>query len=131
MNWLDYVNAGASFATAVGILIAVWQIWLGQIQAKTQFEDELTRQYREIIRRIPIQALLDEEISEEVYQSIKDDLYRYIDLTNEQIFLRQNDRITTATWNLWKDGIKNTLSENTLPECGERSNSEHQMILRN
>ena len=119
MNWLDYVNAAASFATAVGVLIAVWQIRLGKQQATTQFEDGLNQQYREIIRRIPIQVLLGEEVSEEVYQSTLDDFYRYIDLTNEQVFLRENDRVTKQTWQLWNDGIKSTLRKKSFARAWE------------
>lgn len=53
MDWLSLISAGASVATSVGVFLAGWQIRLAKRQAKTQFEDELTRQYREITKEIP------------------------------------------------------------------------------
>ena len=35
---------------------------------------------------------------------------RYIDLSNEQVFLRRNDRVSARTWKLWCEGIKAFLS---------------------
>ena len=34
----------------------------------------------------------------------------YIDLTNEQIFLRQYNRVSAKTWENWRDGIKSNLA---------------------
>jgi hypothetical protein len=31
--------------------------------------------------------------------------YRYIDLTNQQVFLRRQGRITSETWHNWCEGI--------------------------
>lgn len=36
-------------------------------------------------------------------------LLSYIDLSNEQVFLRMNGRIRRATWNDWREGIKSNL----------------------
>ena len=104
------VTALGSAATAVGVIFAVQQIRLAKQLAQTQFEDDLTKQFREIIRRIPIEALLGEELSEEAYDRTRDDFFRYIDLSNEQVFLRRNDRISARTWKLWCEGIKAFLS---------------------
>jgi hypothetical protein len=36
--------------------------------------------------------------------------YRYIDLTNDQIFLRQQGRVGDETWENWRDGIKSLMN---------------------
>lgn len=105
MDWLGLISALASVATAIGVFMAGWQIQLAKRLATTQFEDDLTKQFREIIQKIPIEALLGEELSEEKYSAARDDFYRYIDLSNEQVFLRRNGRVSKATWRLWCDGI--------------------------
>jgi hypothetical protein len=110
MNWIDIVTALASVATAFGVGFAGLQIRLAKRQARTQFEDGLAREYREIAQRIPVKALLGEEIDDRDYGNALDELYHYIDLSNEQVFLRQNDRISSKTWENWCDGIKSNLS---------------------
>ena len=107
---LELLTAAASLATAIGVLVAAYQIRLTRQLSRTQFEDDLTKQFREIIRRIPIEALLGEELSEEAYDRTRDDFFRYIDLSNEQVFLRRNDRVSARTWRLWCEGIKAFLS---------------------
>ena len=106
MDWLSLVNALASIATAIAVFMAWWQIRLAKQLAKTQFEDDLSRQFREIIQKIPVDALLGKELDEESYRESRDDFFRYIDLCNEQVFLRMNDRVSDATWKLWSDGIR-------------------------
>ena len=112
---LELLTAAASLATAIGVIVAAYQIRLTRQLSRTQFEDDLTKQFREIIRRIPIEALLGEELSEEAYDRTRDDFFRYIDLSNEQVFLRRNDRVSARTWKLWCEGIKAFLS---LPAFG-------------
>ena len=110
MTWLDYVNATASVATAVGVIVASWQIILTKQQARTQFEDELVNQYREIIRCIPVEALLGKTLMGAQQSSARDAIYRYIDLSNQQIFLRQHGRASKKTWENWQDGIESHLN---------------------
>ena len=53
--------------------------------------------------------MLGEEIGDKEYQKIFDALFRYIDLSNEQAFLRKNGRISYATWVSWASGIQSNL----------------------
>ena len=52
MSPLDEIQAIASVATAVGVLLAGWQLRVGKQQGLTSFEDSLASQYRDIIRRL-------------------------------------------------------------------------------
>ena len=82
----EIVTVLASVATAVGVLLAWWQIKESREQAVTSFEDGLAREYREIAQRLPVFALLGDALSEEDIKTNLDDFYHYVDLSNEQVF---------------------------------------------
>ena len=109
MQWFALIEVISSVATALGVGFAALQLLLSKRLAQTQFEDDLTQQYREIIRCIPVRALLSKELDEETWQETFDDIYRYIDLSNEEVFHRLNKRVSRATWKLWQEGIKRHL----------------------
>ena len=46
--------------------------------------------------------------------------YRYVDLTNQQIFLRTRKRISKATWESWCDGISHTLQRPAFKDAWQR-----------
>jgi len=98
------------FIALIGILIANRQIKQTNQLSITNFEDGLARQYREIIQHIPVKALLNEGLAGNDYDVAFNEIYNYIDLTNEQIFLRQQNRIRKETWENWRDGIQSNLS---------------------
>jgi hypothetical protein len=76
----------------------------------TSFEDQLTAQYRDIARRLPIGALLGETLEEAEQEAALPDFYHYFDLCNEQAFLSHRGRIRPQTWNEWREGIEQKLS---------------------
>ncbi|MFC1839812.1 hypothetical protein ACFL1N_09540 [Thermodesulfobacteriota bacterium] len=109
----ELIKTLALLATTVGglgVLFAGWQLWQTKRQAVTSFEDQVAKEYRELIREIPVSALLGKEVSEEKYNEVREYIYNYIDLSNEQVFLRQVGRVTKSTWEYWQDGIKSNLS---------------------
>ncbi len=108
--WIKYVSTFAEVAMAIGIFFAWWQIRISKKLATTQFEDTMSKEYREIISHIPTKALLGKDLDEDEYSQSLDDLFHYIDLSNEEVFLRQQGRITRETWINWLDGIKSNLS---------------------
>ena len=61
-----------------------------------------------------MKALLGDSLNDEEYAQSFSLLYHYIDLSNEQVFLRQQGRISKATWENWCDGIKSNLSLHTF-----------------
>lgn len=103
------IGAIASAVTAVGVLLAILQLRLTKQQAITSFEDTISREYRELATRIPTKALLGKQLSDAEHEKALDEFYHYIDLSNEQTFLRQTDRISLKTWVFWRDGIKSNL----------------------
>jgi len=110
------MNEIAAWASAIGLLgtaVALWLNWIEVRQtqqiAQSEFEDDYSREYRELAQGIPIEALLGENIPDEEYRKAFDKLFRYIDLCNEQVFLHSKGRIGNATWINWRSGIKSNL----------------------
>ena len=120
-NW---IMAIASVVMAIGVLLAWWQIRLAKLQATTRFEDDIAGEYRELIFRLPIEALLGKPLDEKEYLESLDELFHYIDLTNEEIFLRQQGRISRETWIYWLDGIKSNLSRPAFKKAWEEIKSQ-------
>ena len=106
MTFADNLSLASSIITAVGVGIAAWQIWIGRLQSVSQFEDGFAKEYREVASQIPTRALLGSEFSDEEKRDHFDELFRYYDLCNEQIFLRIHGRINRKTWEYWRDGMK-------------------------
>jgi len=106
VEWHETIKLVASVATSVGVGFAAYQILQTKQQSITSFEDDFTRQYRDIIQRIPVKALLNENLSDDDFQMALNEIYNYIDLTNYQIFLRKQNRIRSQTWENLRDGMK-------------------------
>lgn len=105
-----WVSAAASVASAIGVFLAFRQLKLTKYVAQTLFEDNLGREYRDLIAQLPVEALLGEPLPEEEYRRAFDELFRYIDLSNEQVFLRQRRRVSAAVWVYWSTGIRSNLA---------------------
>lgn len=104
------VQLAASVATAIGVAIAGRQLQLAKRQSLTSFEDQLSSQYRAIVQRLPIEALLGETLNDETRSKALTSFYHYFDLSNEQAFLYNNGRITPETWNQWREGIEQNIA---------------------
>ncbi len=105
MNVLDWITAVASTATAIGVLIAVFQLWHSERLAATQFEDQLRRDYRELCARLPVKAFLGEPLTDSELQESLAAFHEYFHLCNSQLFLRAQGRIGSSTWTMWTRGL--------------------------
>jgi hypothetical protein len=123
----DWITAIATSAAALGVWYARKQLVTGREIAQFQFEDSLAKEYREIANRIPTKALLGAGLSDDEYTKAFDDIFHYIDLSNEQVYLRIRGRIGKDVWENWRDGIKTNLSLPTFRrawrEIKEKSDS--------
>lgn len=106
---LNLLSAIASVATAVAVIVAAWQLMLSRRQAVTAFEDSLAKEYRDLAAKIPVKALLGKPLDDAEFSDCFDTLYHYIDLCNEQAFLKNSGRISKATWAFWRGGIASNL----------------------
>jgi hypothetical protein len=131
---LDWLKEIAPIATAIGVSVGVLQLWNAKRQAVTTFEDALANEYRRITGKLPTAALLGERLSPDVIQTHLPEFYRYFDLCNNQIFLRQINRISAKTWRFWVDGIRTNLGRPAFSETwkyiGERAGADFQELRR-
>jgi hypothetical protein len=86
------ISAAAVTLTAGGVAFGVLQVKLTKeqvelvkSQAEVDFEDDLAREYRSIIRDIPARAFI--ETADTVTEEELNAFFRYFDLSNEQLFL--------------------------------------------
>jgi hypothetical protein len=107
--WAPIIQAGAVVVAVGTVFLTYRQVKLRKEQATTQFEDELSREYRELARELPVKALLGDELTDEEFKAEFPDLYYYVDLSNEQVFLRFEERVSKETWENWQDGIESNL----------------------
>ena len=85
---MDLIVPVSNAIMAVGALLILWQIRQAKRQAVTSFEDSLDNEYRGIIHQIPAKALLGEALSAKEAREHLDEFIAYIDLCNQQVFLR-------------------------------------------
>ncbi len=65
MSWADIIGLITSAVTAIGVVVAARQLTLSKQQSKTQFEDGLAREYRELAHKFPVKVLLGEPLDED------------------------------------------------------------------
>jgi hypothetical protein len=105
-----------SIATPLSVFFLAYQLWLRKKQFTTEFEDKLTSDYREIVYEIPVESLLDDSDADQ-YEGCLKDYYRYIDLSNDQVFLRKEGRVSKSTWENWQAGIETNIQRNDFQKA--------------
>lgn len=125
---VEYISMIADIAAAAALFVAAWQLVLVSNQNVTSFEDSFAREYRELVAKIPTKVFLNDPLTEDEYIQYFDEMYHYIDLCNEQAFLRKSGRISEKTWIFWKDGIASNLRrpsfERAWSEIAHRANGD-------
>ena len=126
------VQALVVLAATIGVFLT-WeqvrltkeQVELRKGQSTTEFENQLAREYRNISRNLPVKALLGDKLDESEQKEHLRDFYSYIDLSNEQVFLRFEGEVSAGTWENWAAGIESHLDrvafKNAWEEIKERS----------
>lgn len=97
------------FITAFGVVIAAFQLRWSRKLAQISFEDSLSKEYRSLALDIPVDVLMGKNVNGNDFKKIRELIYNYIDLSNEQVFLRSKNRITENTWWDWAEGIEANL----------------------
>lgn len=105
MEFLKSYVVLAPYATLIGVIFAIYQFWRNVEQSKTSFEDSISKEYRDIFNNIPYKALIGKTLIGEEMTQASNVIYNYIDLCNEQIFLRRTGRVREDTWNNWQEGM--------------------------
>lgn len=123
MEWptaIDWANLAANVATAFGVALAAVGLWVTKAQAVTAYEDSISTEYRQLVKCIPVKALLGENLTDAEANNSLAAIYNYIDFTNEQIYLRQQGRIRKATWESWSEGIAVNMRRAVFQEAWEK-----------
>ena len=108
-DW-NAVSAIANSVMAIGVFLALWQLKITKRVAQLQFEDGLAREYRDLAAKIPTKAFYGAALSEDEHRTSRDEFFRYIDLSNEQVSLRIRNRVSRTVWESWCAGIQYNLS---------------------
>lgn len=128
MSPLEVLSALSSIATAVGVAVAAYQLFVTRRQATTTFEDTLNTQYRQAIERLPIEALFGDKLKDQDQAELLPHFYRYFDLCNEQAFLFGLGRVSDKTWHNWEEGIKGNMARpafaSAWSEVARRANGD-------
>lgn len=109
VKWIDVVSAVAASVSALAVILAMLQLRTTKAINQLEFEDGLDKEYRDLVARIPTKALLGSGLSPREYRDAIDELYRYFDLCNQQVFLRKRKRISLEGWVQWCAGIQYNL----------------------
>ncbi len=109
VKWTDVVSAVAASVSALAVILAMLQLRTTKAINQLEFEDGLNKEYRDLVARIPTKALLGSGLSPQEYQDAFNELYRYVDLCNQQVFLRRQKRISSDVWGQWCAGIQYNL----------------------
>lgn len=91
-------------------MVAIYQVWRNTEQSKTTFEDSISKEYRDISKSIPYNALLGKTLVGNEIEQTLNEIYNYMDFCNEQIFLRKSGRVRKDTWNNWQEGMRTNFS---------------------
>ncbi|GGI98781.1 hypothetical protein GCM10007978_40720 [Shewanella hanedai] len=91
-------------------MVALYQVWKNTEQSKTTFEDSLSKEYRDISKNIPYNALIGKKLNDDEKSQAYNEIFNYMDFCNEQIFLRQSGRVRKNTWNNWQEGMHTNFS---------------------
>ncbi len=73
-----YWTAVGSIATALAVLIAAWQLYRGGLRTRTNFEDDLSREYRALSGQIPVSVFFGKDLGGDAFEEVFPTLYRYI-----------------------------------------------------
>jgi hypothetical protein len=106
---MELYSTIANIVMAVGALLILWQIREARNSAVTSFEDSMDKEYRDIIHCLPAKVMLGAESNDTIFFEHLDEFYSYIDLCNQQTFLRQRKRVRRSTWLFWSDGMRSNL----------------------
>ena len=101
--------------TAIGVIIAAWQLWESRKISQTSFEDGLDQQYRNLAMDIPVDALIGSPVKDNK-NKLREIIYNYLDLCNEQAYLWRKKRISKNRWKDWNEGIKDNLRKPAFKE---------------
>nr|WP_308855461.1 hypothetical protein [Vibrio vulnificus] len=105
----DVATAIAAVIAAISLGVSAFQTRLSRRIAETAFEDSIDQQYRDLAKEIPVDVLIDK--CTDLSNDTREVIFNYLDLCNQQIYLRAKGRVSEERWIDWRDGIQENLSK--------------------
>ena len=112
-------NMVTSVATAIGVGIAAWQLWESRKLSASAFEDSFDEKYRQLAYSIPVEALLSKKVGLSKRSIAREWVYNYLDLSNEQVYLRKKHRVSYDRWIEWSKWMQQHLKRPFFKEVLE------------
>jgi hypothetical protein len=111
MPWDEVVRTVSSAGTLVAVLIAAQQLLLNRRQARATFEDSMSREYRALVGDLPADAFhATGDCTQTLAEAEKKAMFRYFDLSNEQLRFCDAGRVSRETAEAWRNGIRENLN---------------------
>lgn len=111
MAWDEVVRTLGSGGTLIAVLIAAQQLLLNRRLATASFEDDLSREYRTISSELPPDAFfIDADCSAPLTDVQQTAMFRYFDLSNEQLRYCDQCHVSRETAEAWREGIAQNLA---------------------
>ncbi|RYU62455.1 hypothetical protein EWI61_02920 [Methylolobus aquaticus] len=126
-DWIALLSAAATLLSTIVAFVALWkqlqkvnlQLQLQNQQLQLQQFADYTKRYQEIVFRFP------EEINESTFQLKDHQEYRsimrcmrsYFDLSFEEWQLHKRGYLDSATWDVWRGGMKTALSKTAFRQA--------------
>ena len=101
VRWTDVVFGVAAAVSALAVVLAVLQLRLAKAIIELEFEDGSDNEYRDLISCIPTKALPGSGLPPCEYKATFNELYRYFDLSNQQIIPRTRKPVSPRVWTQW------------------------------
>jgi hypothetical protein len=106
---LQTIASLTGIATSTSMFIAYRQLKLASRNSQLTFEDALAREFRQVATRVPLAALLGDDLASDKFSDVLPTFYWYFDLSDEQVFQRRFGRVSDVTWANWSAGIHATM----------------------
>src|SRR5690348_11103683 len=99
----ETIRTLGSAGTVIAVSRAALQLSLNRRQTRANFEDDLSREYRAISATLPADAFFrDADRSAALTAEQSNAMFRYFDLSNEQLRFCQQGRVSRQTERAWK-----------------------------
>lgn len=102
----------ATWLAGIAVAFAWTQIRTARQLSQSEFEDDLSREYRSIVGTLPPTAFYtdtDGTVGTLENDEIARAFYRYFDLSNEQLFYARQGRVSESTALQWREGIEGNI----------------------
>jgi hypothetical protein len=106
-----------ALGTFFGVVFAGVQLVYSRHQARTTFEDGVTSLYRKLASELPVEVFFNSTVAPEIVKAHRAVFYRYFDLCNEQAFLFEQERVSSETWEQWRDGMKGNMGRSAFKQA--------------